>query len=283
MTRYRVAVITLALLIAVRVPLAAKPAVPSPQASPPAPVQADAVYPNYKFRSGETLEKLRFHYATLGTPHRGQDGQIDNAVLVLHWTGGNSRQLMTPTFMSSLYAAGKPLDSGRYYLIFPDSIGCGESSKPSDGLRARFPHYGYDDMVDLQHKLVTETLGIKRLHAILGISMGGMNAWQWAEACPDMMDAVMPVVCLPPPVWGRNLLWRRMVIESIRSDPEWKNGDYTNTPRGWVGGYNILRLMIDSVPALQHEAANGAAVDKLLEANRLTAEHVDANDILYSL
>jgi homoserine O-acetyltransferase len=182
-----------------------------------------------------------------------------------------------------LFDHGRPLDAARYYLIFPDSVGHGQSSKPSDGLKAKFPNYDYGDIVDLQHRLVTETLGIKHLHAILGISMGGMNAWQWAEAYPDMVDAVMPVVSLPIPVSGRNLLWRRMVIDSIRSDPEWQNGDYTKTPRGWIVGYNILRLMIDSVPALQQEAVNGAAVDKFLDANRLTAEHVDANDILYSL
>jgi homoserine O-acetyltransferase len=146
-----------------------------------------------------------------------------------------------------------------------------------------FPDYDYGDIIDLQHKVVTEALGVKHLHAILGMSMGGMNAWQWAEAYPDIMDGVMPVASLPISVSGRNLLWRRMVIDSIRSDPEWKNGDYTETPRGLIEGYNILRMMIDSASALQNEIPNGPAADKFLGADRFTAEHIDANDILYSL
>jgi homoserine O-acetyltransferase/O-succinyltransferase len=245
--------------------------------------QADANFSDYKFRDGETLNSLKIHYATLGTPHRNAKGDVDNAVLVLHWTGADSRALLSPTFMKALFDPGRPLDAKRYYLIFPDSVGHGQSSKPSDGLKTKFPNYDYGDIVDLQHKLVTETLGITHLHAILGISMGGMNAWQWAEAYPDMMDAVMPVVSLPIPVSGRNLLWRRMVIDAIRSDPEWKNGNYTETPRGFIVGYNILRMMIDSASALQHEVPNGAAADKFLEANRFSAEHQDANDLLYSL
>src|ERR1700761_732975 len=182
----------------------------------PSATQHEAWFENYRFRDGETLEKVRIHYATLGQPHRDGTGQIDNAVLVLHWTGSDSRVLLTPPFMKSLFEAGRPLDAQRYFLIFADSVGHGRSSKPSDGLRASFPKYGYRDIVDLQHKLVTETLGIKRLHAILGISMGGMNAWQWAEAYPDAVDGIMPVVTLPIPVSGRNMIWRRLAIDSIR-------------------------------------------------------------------
>jgi homoserine O-acetyltransferase/O-succinyltransferase len=245
--------------------------------------QADANFTDYKFRDGETLNSLKIHYATLGTPHRNAKGDVDNAVLVLHWTGADGRALLSPTFMKALFDPGRPLDAKRYYLIFPDSVGHGQSSKPSDGLKTKFPNYDYGDIVDLQHKLITEVLGIRHLHAILGLSMGGMNAWQWAEAYPDMMDAMMPVVSLPIPVSGRNLLWRRMVIDAIRSDPEWKNGNYTETPRGFIVGYNILRMMIDSVSVLQHEVPNGAAVDKFLDANRFSAEHQDANDLLYSL
>jgi homoserine O-acetyltransferase len=249
----------------------------------PAATQADARFDNYTFRDGETLPQVRIHYATLGTPHRNANGEIDNAVLVLHWTGADSRALLSPTYTKALFDSGRPLDAHRYYLIFPDSVGHGQSSKPSDGLKTKFPTYDYNDIVDLQHKLVTETLGIKHLHAILGMSMGGMNTWQWAEAYPDMMDGVMPVVSLPITVSGRNLLWRRMVIDAIRTDPEWKNGDYTETPRGWIVGYGILRMMIDSAPALQREVPDGPAADKFLGVDRFTAEHVDANDILYSL
>jgi len=246
-------------------------------------VQADAWFQNYKFRNGATLERLKIHYATLGTPHRNAKGDIDNAVLVLHWTGADSRVLLNPTFTQALFNPGRPLDAKRYYLIFPDSVGHGQSSKPSDGLKSRFPDYDYGDIVDLQHKLLTETLGVKHLHAILGMSMGGMNAWQWAQAYPDMMDGVMPVVSLPIPVSGRNLLWRRMVIDAIRSDPDWKGGDYTQTPRGWVDGYRVLRMMLDSASALQQQIPNGAAADKFLTTTRMQAEHVDANDMLYSL
>jgi homoserine O-acetyltransferase len=262
---------------------ASRPASPWDQRVNADAIQADAWFQNYKLRNGGTLEHLKIHYATLGTPHRNAKGDIDNAVLVLHWTGGDSRSLLSPTFTQAFFNPGRPLDAKRYYLIFPDSVGHGQSSKPSDGLRTKFPEYDYGDIVDLQHKLVTETLGIKRLHAILGISMGGMNAWQWAQTYPDMMDGVMPVVSLPIAVSGRNLLWRRMAIDAIRSDPDWKGGDYTQPPRGWVHGFRVLRMMIDSASALQQQIPNSAAADKFLTATRMQAEQVDANDMLYSL
>jgi homoserine O-acetyltransferase/O-succinyltransferase len=266
-------------------PAQAGNAPPSPwdQGDNKAAVQGDAWFDNYKFRDGEILPKLKIHYATLGTPHRNAKGEIDNAVLVLHWTGADGRALMSPTYMRALFNPGRPLDARRYYLIFPDSVGHGQSSKPSDGLGAKFPNYDYDDIVDLQYKVVTQTLGIKHLHAILGMSMGGMNAWQWAEAYPDTMDGVMPVVSLPIAVSGRNLLWRRMVIDSIRSDPEYNNGNYTKTPQGWIDGFSVLRMMIDSAPSLQNEVPDNAAADKFLYVDKVSAEHVDPNDILYSL
>ncbi|MHC2332888.1 alpha/beta fold hydrolase [Bradyrhizobium sp. USDA 4454] len=256
---------------------------PWDQGSNTAAVQADAWFDNYKFRNGEKLDRLKIHYATLGKPHRNDKGEVDNAVLVLHWTGADSRALVSPTFAKALFDPGRPLDSSRYYLIVPDSVGHGQSSQPSDGLKAKFPNYDYGDIVDLQHKVVTETLGLKHLHAIVGLSMGGMNAWQWAEAYPDMMDGVMPIVSLPIKVSGRNLLWRRMVIDSIRSDPEWKNGEYTQAPRSWILGYSVLRLMIDSASSLQQAIPDGAGADKFLATNLVAAEHVDANNILYSL
>ncbi len=245
--------------------------------------QADAWFDNYKFRDGETLERLRIHYATLGSPHRDSHGNIDNAVLLLHWTGADSRQLLTPTYMKALFDPGRPLDARRYYLIFPDSVGHGRSSKPSDGLKAHFPNYGYGDMVDLQHRLVTETLGIEHLHALVGMSMGGMNAWQWAEAYPEAMDGVMAVVSLPIKVSGRNLIWRRMVIDDIRSDPAWSGGNYTTPPPGWFRGCELLRMMIDGVPHLQVLAPNPAAAEQFIEDARKQAAHIDPNDILYTL
>jgi homoserine O-acetyltransferase len=245
--------------------------------------QADAWFENYRFRNGETLARLRIHYATLGSTHRDARGDIDNAVLVLHWTGADSRVLLTPTYMQALFDAGRPLDAHRYYLIFPDNVGHGQSSKPSDGLKAGFPNYGYGDIVDLQHRLVTETLGIKHLHAILGLSMGGMNVWQWAEAYPDAVDGVMPVVSLPIKVSGRNMLWRRMVIDDIRSDPEWNGGNYSKQPGSLVRGYQLGLMMIDGVPHLQALLPDAAAADHFIDDARKQAESVDANNLLYSL
>jgi homoserine O-acetyltransferase/O-succinyltransferase len=245
--------------------------------------QVDAYFDNYRFRSGETIEKLRLHYATLGAPHRNAQGDIDNAVLVLHWTDASGAALLAPNYVKALFAPGRPLDASRYFLIFPDNVGHGLSSKPSDGLKAKFPNYGYNDMVDLQHKLVTETLGIRRLHAILGMSMGGMNAWQWAEAYPDAMDGIMPVVALPTKVSGRNLLWRRIVIEAIRTDPDWNNGNYDVQPAGWLKAYPVLTMMIDGVRHLQTEIPDGAAADKFMAGLRRQASHIDANDTLYAL
>ncbi len=245
--------------------------------------QADQWFTNYKFRDGETLDRVKIHYATLGRPHRNARGEIDNAVLVLHWTGADGRALLSPTYTKALFDPGRPLDARRYYLIFPDSVGHGQSSKPSDGLKAKFPNYGYGDIVDFQHKLVTETLGISHLHAILGMSMGGMNAWQWAEAYPDMMDGVMPVVSLPIKVSGRNLLWRRMVIDGIRNDPDWQGGNYSKAPSGWLAGYQVLRLMIDGAGHLQATIPDAAAADAFIEQRRFEAAHTDANDVMYSL
>jgi homoserine O-acetyltransferase len=247
------------------------------------PQEHDVTYENYRLRSGETLDRLRLHYATLGAPHRGAHGQIDNAILVLHWTGNSGASLLTPEYMKSLFAEGQPLDAKRYYLIVPDNLGHGRSSKPSDGLRAHFPHYGYGDLVDLQHKLVSDTLGIRRLHAILGLSMGGMNAWQWAEAYPDEVEGVMPVVSLPVRVSGRNLLWRRIVIDGIRSDPEWRDGDYARPPRGFNEGYRVLRMMIEGVPHLQRLLPDTKATLDYLGAIDASGATSDANDLLYSL
>src|ERR1700731_2253673 len=230
----------------------------------PSAKRADIWFDHYRFRNGETLDHLRLHYATLGSPHRGAAGEIDNAVMVLHWTGSGGSALLGPEYIKALFDPDRPLDSRRYYLIFPDILGHGNSSKPSDGLRAKFPRYGYNDLVDLEHKLITETLGIKRLHAILGMSMGGMHAWQWAEAYPDAVEGVMPVVSLPIKVSGRNLLRRRMVIDDIRSDPDWQGGNYSKATRGFVQGYQLLRMMIDGVPHLQAAIPDAKAADDLL-------------------
>lgn len=245
------------------------------------PLQSDAWFANYKFRDGVTLPRLRIHYETLGQPHKNERGDIDNAVLLLHWTGSGGEALLAPNYIRALFAPGRPLDAQKYYLIIPDNVGHGKSSKPSDGLKTSFPNYGYGDLVDLQHKLVTETLGIKHLHAIVGMSMGGMNAWQWAEAYPDAMDGVMPVVSLPIKVSGRNLLWRRMVIEAIHSNIEASTKEGTSQ-NAWLAS-TIIRMMIDGVPHLQATVRDVNAAEAFIEASRKQAQSGDPIDLLYSL
>jgi len=245
--------------------------------------QAHAWFTHYAFRNGPTLDRVRIHYSTLGEPHLDAHGEIDNAVLMLHWTGADGMALQSPAFMQSVFGPGCPLSADRFYLIFADSVGHGKSSKPSDGLKARFPHYGYCDIVDLQHRLVTQVLGIKRLRAILGLSMGGMNAWQWAQSYPNAMDAIMPVAALPMKISGRNILWRRMAIAAIRSDPEWQDGNYSKPPQGLIQAYGLLRMMIDGVPRLQASVPDAAGADQFIAQAAAQAQSIDANDILYSL
>jgi homoserine O-acetyltransferase len=180
---------------------------------------------NFKFQSGETLPELKLHYITVGTPHKNAQGEIDNAVLLLHGTTGTGKNFLSPAIGGQLFGPGQPLDATKYYLIMPDGIGRGGSSKPSDGMHTKFPHYGYLDVVEGQYRLVTEGLGIKRLKLVLGTSMGGMQTWLWGEKYPDAMDALMPIASQPIEVSGRNMLWRRLVIEAIRTDPDWNNGD----------------------------------------------------------
>jgi homoserine O-acetyltransferase len=253
--------------------------------SPPAirleQTQNDAVFSGYRFRDGETLPQVRIHYVTLGHPHKDSQEKIDNAILLLHWTNSSSQALLTSEFQSALFGPGAPLDTSRYFIIIPDDIGHGRSSKPSEGLKAAFPHYGYGDMVDLQHRVVTESLGIDHLHAVIGMSMGCMNAWQSAEEFPDVMDGIMPVACFPAPISGRNLLWRRMLIDGIRSDPAWDNGNYQKQPQSALQGALLARMMIDGVPALQQEVPNVEAADALIRgAGGQSA--TDANDLLYA-
>jgi len=247
------------------------------------PHQADATFADYRFRDGETLPQVRLHYATLGQPHRNAQGAIDNAVLLLHWTGASGQALLTPEYKTALFAPGAPFDAGRYFMILPDAVGHGRSSKPSDGLRTAFPHYGYGDMVDLEHMLVRETLGITHLSAVVGMSMGCMNAWQWAEAYPDAMDGIMAIACFPSPISGRNLVWRRMVVESIRSDPSWAKGVYEQPLASVSYGFEILSLMIDGVPHLQAAADTRGRADAFIRDVKEQAARLDANDLIYSL
>jgi homoserine O-acetyltransferase len=202
--------------------------------------------------------------------------------LLLHWTNASGQALLTPEYSNALFAPGAPFDTSRFFVIIPDDVGHGRSSKPSDGLKAKFPHYGYGDIVDLQYKLVTETLGVPHVHAVVGMSMGCMNAWQWAEAYPDAMDGAMPVACFPAPISGRNLLWRRIIVDLTKSDPSWREGNYQQQPSSVAVGVELARMMIDGVPHLQDEVTTPVSADQFIRRVRDQAAAQDANDLVYS-
>jgi homoserine O-acetyltransferase len=239
---------------------------------------------NFHFRSGETLPALRIHYATLGTPHRDAHGDIDNAVMVLHGTGGSGRQFLAPQFADELYGPGQPLDLAHYYVILPDGIGHGRSSKPSDGLRMRFPHYDYDDMVEAQ-RLLLDRLGVTRLRLLMGTSMGCMHGFVWAEHHPDLVRAIMPMACLPAEIAGRNRMWRRMAVEAIRRDPAWAEGNYAAEPvQGLRAAVSLLQVAGMAPLYAQHayptREASDAFIVPRVEADIATR---DANDLIYQL
>src|SRR3954454_2866710 len=196
----------------------------------PEPTSADHVIRDFRFASGETLPELRVHYRTLGSPRRGEEGKVSNAVLILHGTIGSGASFLRPEFAGELFGEGQPLDATRHFLILPDGIGHGGSSKPSDGLRARFPRYGYRDMISAQHHLVTEGLKVDHLRLVMGTSMGGMHTWLWGQSYPEFMDALVPLASLPSQISGRNRVWRRIVADAIRNDPAWERGEYRTQP-----------------------------------------------------
>ena len=252
--------------------------------APPQPVEGDFIIRNFKFTSGETLPELRMHYRTYGTPRKDAQGVVQNAVLVMHGTGGTGGQFTGRNFAGELFGPGQPLDASQYFIILPDDVGHGKSSKPSDGLRAKFPRYGYVDMVEAEHRLVTEGLGVTHLRLVMGTSMGGMHTWLWGGRYPDMMDALMPLASLPTQIAARNRVWRRVVIDAIRHDPEWKNGDYTTQPQSLRTAAQMLWL-VGSNPILRQKsastvAATDAAIDEYATNYLRTG---DANDILYAL
>ena len=257
----------------------------TPPARALAPVtEGDWYAPEFHFADGQVLHNVRFHYYTLGTPRRDAAGHITNAVLLLHGTTNVGSEFLQPSLADELFGPGQPLDLARSYVIMPDGLGRGGSAKPSDGLKGRFPHYGYKDLVEGQYRLVTEGLGVTHLRLLLGMSMGGMNAWQWAENWPDMMDGVMPIACMPNQISGRNLLIRRVVIESIRQDPDWHDGDYTKEPSHFVYTLPIFAAMTQGVGVLQRKAPtykDGLAFyQSLVDKTRQT---VDANDYLFGM
>jgi homoserine O-acetyltransferase/O-succinyltransferase len=207
----------------------------APEAKP-----GDFVIKDFHFTSGGTLPELRIHYRTLGTPRRDASGRVTNAVLVLHGTSGSGENFLADAFAGVLFVPGGLLDARKYFIVLPDGVGHGHSSKPSDGLRAHFPRYGYDDMVTAQYRLLTEGLGVNHLHLVMGTSMGGMHSWLWAEKYPEFMDAAMPLASLPIQISGRNRQWRKMVIDQIRGDPGYNHGDYTAQPYSLIAWVHML-------------------------------------------
>lgn len=250
----------------------------------PQPTQGDYVIHDFRFRSGENLPELRMHYRTLGKPEQDEKGVTRNAVLVMHGTTGSGANFFREEFAGALFGKGQLLDAERFYIILPDDIGHGGSSKPSDGLHAKFPRYGYLDMVEAEHRLVSEGLKVNHLRLVIGTSMGGMHTWLWGEKHPKFMDALMPLASLPVEISGRNRMWRTMVANGIRSDPEWKGGEYTAQPRGLRSAAEMLFFMSSNPVIRYREAPTGAQADKALETYAANAmKTMDANDVLYAV
>jgi homoserine O-acetyltransferase len=244
--------------------------------------EGDFEMKNFKFTDGSTLPVLRIHYTTLGRPKKDASGVVRNALLILHGTTGNGRGFLSRNFGGELFNAGQPLDTASHFIVMPDGIGTGKSSKPSDGLRAKFPKYGYEDMITAQYRLLTEGLGVNHLKLVMGTSMGAMHTWMWGERYPDFMDALMPLASAPTQIAGRNRMFREIVAKAIREDPDWKNGEYTSPPRSLVTAATIIWIMTSS-PLQQHKQAPtrdkaDSVIDAYIDQRMRTT---DANDFLY--
>jgi homoserine O-acetyltransferase/O-succinyltransferase len=249
------------------------------------PTEGDYVARDFTFTDGETLKVLRLHYTTLGTPHRDAKGRVDNAVLILHGTGGDGHQFFRPQFAGVLFVPGGLLDPAKYFIVLPDGIGHGKSSKPSDGLHAHFPRYDYDDMVRAHYLLLTKGLKIDHLRLVMGTSMGCMHSFVWGETYPDFMDALMPLACLPVQIAGRNRMWRQMSMDAIRSDPAWAGGEYKAQPAAGLRTAIDFLLIAGTTPLLAQKAyPTRDAVDAWLsDATKKYLASTDANDFLYQL
>lgn len=241
----------------------------------PEPAQGTCTLTDFRFHSGTILPQLSIHYRTLGTPGAPP-------VLVLHGTGGSSQNMLAPGFADELFAANAPLDASRYHIILPDAIGAGASCKPSDGLRASFPHYTYSDMVAAQHRMLVECMGIRHLHMVLGYSMGGMMAWEWATNYPEYMDTIVPLAAVPAPMSGRNWMLRRLLVESIRQDPNWQQGNYTSQPQAFRQLFTLYNIATNGGSlSWQAKAPERHSADKLVEDALAHPFDGDANDFLY--
>ena len=250
----------------------------------PAPTEGDYIIRDFKFASGETLPELRLHYRTLGKPEKDAQGKTTNAVLIMHGTTGSGAQFIRPEFAGELFGKDRPLDATKFFIVLPDGIGHGKSSKPSDGLHAKFPRYGYVDMVEAQYRLLSDGLGVNHARLVMGTSMGGMHTWLWGESHPDFMDALMPLASLPTQISGRNRGWRRMVIDAIRNDPAWNGGEYKTQPASLRTAAEMLWFMSSNPVLRQQEAPTLAKTDEVL--GKFVDQIVkadDANDVLYAL
>jgi homoserine O-acetyltransferase/O-succinyltransferase len=249
------------------------------------PTEGEFVAHNFKFKSGEELAELRIHYRTLGKAARDGSGQVTNAVLLLHGTGGSGAQFLVPQFQDELFGPRQPLDLTHYFIIAADGIGHGQSTKPSDGMHAHFPQYDYDDMVAAQHTLLTEGLGVQHLRLLFGTSMGCMHAFVWGQTYPTFMDTLMPMACLPVEIAGRNRVWRKMLMDAIHNDPDWQDGEYKDQPKRALRTAQDLLVIAGSAPVLmQKNLPTRDAADKYVGdlAESRTAK-LDANDLLYAV
>jgi homoserine O-acetyltransferase len=253
----------------------------------PAPAEGDYNIRNFRFASGETLPELRIHYRTIGKIDTDAEGKARNAVLIMHGTTGSGAQFIRPEFAGELFGKDQPLDATKFFIVIPDGIGHGKSSKPSDGTHAKFPRYGYIDMVEAQYRLLTEGLGVNHARLVMGTSMGGMHTWLWGELHPEFMDALMPLASLPTQISGRNRAWRRMIIDAIRNDPGWNGGEYpaaAGQPPSLRSAAEMLWFMSSNPGLRQKEAPTLAKTDEVLDKfveQIIKAD--DANDVLYAL
>jgi homoserine O-acetyltransferase/O-succinyltransferase len=238
---------------------------------------------DFRFKSGETLAELKLHYTTLGTPRRNAAGDITNAVILLHGTSSDGKAWLMPSLADELFVAGAPLDAAQYFIVLPDGIGRGGSSKPSDGLKAKFPHYRYDDIVASEHQLITEGLGIKHLRLVMGSSMGAMHTWMWGYMYPDLMDGLIPIASQPIEISGRNWMQRRIAIEAIRQDPGWSNGNYEKNPTQWTVTAPYGFLQTENVVQIQKMLPTREAGDELYRKLQEEAKKRDANDTLWGI
>ena len=245
--------------------------------------EGDYVLKNFKFDSGETLPELRMHYRTLGTAKRNAQGEIINGVVLLHGTSGSGNSWLLPSLADELFAKGQPLDGAEHFIIIPDSVGVGGSSKPSDGLRAKFPHYRYADSIRAEHQLITEGLNVRHLRLVLGSSMGGMKTWMWGEMYPDLMDGLVPIASQPIGISGRNWINRRIRIEAIKNDPEYNNGNYTKNPSTYIYTLPMAAMGTENVVRIQEMAPTREAGDEMYKKLVEEAKKGDANNTLWGI